>query len=117
MTPLVVELPIRTVSEANRREHWAARARRVKQQRSTVGLVLGAHLRLAGLNPPCVVTPTRIAPRALDSDNAVGSLKAVRDGVSDALGVDDRDCRVTWFYDQRRGSKGQYGVAIEVRAA
>lgn len=117
MTPLVVEIPIRLVSEANRREHWAAKAKRVKHQRTMVGLVMAAHLAASRIVPPCVVTLTRIAPRQLDSDNAVSSLKATRDGLSDALGIDDRDARVAWLYGQRRGKARQYAVVIEVRPA
>jgi hypothetical protein len=56
----------------------------------------------------------RIAPRALDDDNLRGALKAARDGVSDAMGVNDRDPRVTWLYGQRRGSTGQYAVEVSV---
>lgn len=43
-----------------------------------------------------------------------------RDGVADALGVDDRDPRVEWVYGQRRGSAKDatlalgYGVSIEI---
>lgn len=59
-----------------------------------------------------VVLLTRVAPRELDSDNLQGALKHVRDGVADALGVDDRDERVTWApCDQR---KGKAGVVIEI---
>jgi hypothetical protein len=34
--------------------------------------------------------------------------------VADALGIDDRDPRVTWRYDQRRGKRGQYAVEITI---
>lgn len=44
-----------------------------------------------------------------------GVLKAVRDGIADALQVDDRDPRVTWRYDQQRGA--EYGVMVEMEAA
>lgn len=63
---------------------------------------------------PVVVTLTRIAPRDFDSDNLAMSFKAARDGIADALGVDDGSARVTWRYAQRRGLKGQYAVVIEI---
>ena len=43
------------------------------------------------------------------------SLKAVRDGVADALGLaSDRDPRVAWVVDQERGEPRQYAVRVEV---
>lgn len=119
---LVVTLPLRTVSEANTRCHWAVRANRAKTQRLCAALsvrryvqaearrICGDPLRIRVLLP-VVVTLTRRSPRALDDDNLRSALKAVRDGVADALGVDDRDPRVTWEYDQVRGS---YGVDVRI---
>lgn len=59
-----------------------------------------------------VVTITRLSARELDSDNLESSQKAVRDGVADALGIDDRDPRVTWLYAQEK-AKG-YAVRITI---
>lgn len=117
-----VTLPLKVVNESNQRGHWAAKARRTKDARNTVGVVLRAHLAAAGrgLRAPYVVTLTRIAPRNLDTDGVVSALKATRDGVADALGIDDGDERVEWRYGQRRGKPGDvtivrgYGVCIEV---
>lgn len=108
---MVITLPIKTVSEANRREHWAKKAARVKAHRKAAWLLTPAHAL------PCIVRLTRIAPRALDEgDNLPASLKAVRDGIADRLGVDDRDDRVTWVYYQRRGRPGEYAVEVELEA-
>jgi hypothetical protein len=108
-----IKLPIRTVSEANARGHWAAKAKRVRSHRVTVGLALRG--RVASLRLPAVVVLTRVAPSSgLDGDNLLGSLKACRDGVADALGVDDRDPRVRWEYRQERGP---YAVVVRVMAA
>lgn len=107
-------LPIRTVSETNQREHWSRRHKRRRAQRLTVALTmtpLVVGLRgFVGLN----VMLTRIAPRELDDDNLRGALKAVRDGVADALGIDDGDRRVTWLYGQGRGTPRAYGVEVQV---
>lgn len=108
----MVTLPLRTVSEANARGHWSRRAKRAKGQRHVAGLALRSQL--AGAPLPVVVTLTRIAPRMLDDDNLRGALKAVRDGVADALGLDDRDVRATWVYVQERRGVGQYAVEIQV---
>lgn len=106
-----VTYPCRTVSEANQREHWAPKAARAKAHRCAALLVTRTRL-LCPL--PIVVTLTRIAPRALDDDNLRGALKATRDGVADAFGVDDRDPRVEWRYEQRRGPARTFQVEVAV---
>lgn len=113
-----ITLPLRTVSEANRREHWATRARRAKGQRTVTRLEVARKLgygRTPAIDFPVAATLTRIAPRALDDDNLRGALKAVRDGVADALGVDDRDPRVEWCYGQRKG-KPAVEINLEARS-
>lgn len=100
-----ITLPIVTVSEANRRDHWRVKARRVKAQRRAAWELCPR----VGL--PCLVTLIRVSPRELDDDNLRGALKAIRDGVADRLGVDDRDPRVEWAYGQRKGSQS---VVVEL---
>lgn len=117
----VVTLPLKTVSEANSRSHYMAKAKRVRAQRGAskwacgptlseyrVGLAKGYISRVA-------VLLERIAPSSgLDDDNLRSSLKAVRDGVADALEIDDRDQRVQWTYGQERGKPREYAVRITV---
>ena len=112
---LTVYLPLRTVSTLNTREHWSKRARRAAEHRALARMALPAYLRAARLELPMQVTLIRVAPRALDpGDNLPASMKGVRDGVADALGVDDRTPLVTWVYRQRRGKPREYGVEIVV---
>ena len=110
-----IELPIRTWSEPNVRAHWAKRARRAREQRRVARAY--ARAALAAHGPTCApltVTLTRLAARKLDSDNLAAALKAVRDGVADALGMDDGDERLTWRYAQEKLPRGQYTVRVEV---
>lgn len=97
----------------NSREHWAAKHRRAKKERSTVYL----KLRAKGSPPalPATVVMWRAAPRLLDSDNAVSAMKSVRDGVADWLGIDDRDDRVTWRVEQRKSTDFP-GTSIHIEA-
>jgi hypothetical protein len=121
VTPIVISLPLRLESVANLREHWTARHRRAKQHRFIAKCAVRVHV-----NQPWAdrldVLLVRIAPRALDShDNLRISCKGVVDGVADALGVDDRDPRVTWRYEQEKPPKGakkaeRHGLRIELRA-
>lgn len=102
-----VEVPIKTVSELNRREHWAARARRVKAQRSAVTLAL----RCSRVQPADELLPAtrlrvllvRVGARRLDGDNLQGALKAVRDAVAEWIGVDDGSQVYEWVYAQETG--------------
>jgi hypothetical protein len=115
-------IPIRTWSEANQRVHWAKRARRARSQREAARLLVQAALvPLPPWNPlragdrKFTIWLTRIAPRELDSDNLAGALKAVRDGVADALGMDDGDPRLEWHYAQRKGKPAEYAVLVEIQ--
>lgn len=103
-----IVLPLRVESEPNTRGHWRGKAARVKAQRAAM-IALPSSLPI-----PCIVTMTRIAPRALDDDNLQGAFKAVRDGIADRLGIDDRDPRVRWLYSQERGRPREYAVRIQV---
>ncbi len=110
---MIVNLPIRTLSEMNMRQCWQAKARRVRQQRDLTRLVLTAALLQTHREAPCEVHMTRCAPSGgLDDDNLRSALKAVRDGVADALGVDDRNPAVSWKYEQRRSKT--WGVEIRI---
>ena len=112
-----VELPIRIFSEANISRHWAARAKRAKQQRGATEVLIRSELNK--LNCPAdvheiVVTLTRVAPRKFDNDNLLRGFKAVRDGVADALGIDDGNKRVMWFYRQRCGRPKEYKALVQL---
>lgn len=93
-------------SEANRsrNEHWSKTRARVNSKRDRAGVAAWYAVERLSQEFPLAVIITRVAPRALDSDNVHMSAKSVRDGIADALGVDDRDPRVTWTCDQERGA-------------
>jgi hypothetical protein len=109
---VVITLPVRTISLLNEREHWSKRAARAAEHRALAHMLVKP--RAARLELPVRVMLTRVAPCALDDDNLRGALKATRDGVADALGVDDRTPLVTWVYHQRRGCVREYAVVIEI---
>lgn len=106
---------LRLVSLANQREHWRVRSKRAKQHRTTAGWRVAAVLRSeAMIRYPLTVIITRIAPRVLDDDNLAGACKSVRDGIADALGIDDRDPRVKWAVAQRKGKPREYGAEVSL---
>jgi hypothetical protein len=110
--PIEVQtLPLRLESKANAHVHWRRLAQKAAVQRFAAKKCLTFGLEPGGCR---VVRLVRISPRELDSDNLAVSLKAVRDGVADALGVDDRDPRVVWLPDWERGEPRQHAVRVEV---
>lgn len=119
---MTLTIPLHTISESNARQHWAKRAKRVKAQRATTCMALRAHPAIEKqrwamrCTDGLMVTLTRIAPRTLDTDNAAGAMKAVRDGVADALGIKDNDARCRWSYKQRKGKPKEYAVEICIGA-
>ncbi len=103
-------VPIRTHS-ANAREHWTAKARRVKAERQATALVAGSMLR--GVVGVVSVTFTRLGPRLMDCDNLAGSAKHVRDEVAKLLNVSDAPSGgVAWRYAQCKAK--EYGVEVVV---
>jgi hypothetical protein len=112
---LKLELPIRTVSEANSREHWRAKnARKTAQQTEVRAEWLKAiRKRNVYLQTPYAVRLTRLGPRKLDDDNLRSAFKGIRDEVARLLGVDDGSDLIRFEYGQEKVSRW-FGVRIEV---
>lgn len=120
---IYVTLSIKLVSVANLREHWAKKAKRNATHRNALRLAFNpyAHEFWTTANGkakdlrPIVITITRIAPRALDTDNLASSAKAARDGIADALTVSDNHPNIEWRYAQEKGRPREYAVRVEIR--
>lgn len=109
---LTVRIPLRTINPLNKREHWSARARRVRNERIETAVALHPFCQ----GPlPVVVNLTREAVRPMDTDGLAASFKGVRDEVAKWLGVDDADPQVEWRYAQRK-AKG-FAVVVEIQPA
>ena len=120
---LTVTIPVEVVPAANRREHWAAKARRVKAEADAAkAAVFTSRLSVVGpqafihehARDPAFrvrVTLTRLGGRRWDDDNNVSGLKAVRDAVSKWwLLSDDGADWIEWRYAQLPG--GPVGVEV-----
>jgi len=109
------DAPLRLSNAANKRGHWALHSKASKQQRDlartkTLDLEsIGELVRLGELDRLAVAI-TRFAPKRMDSDGVIASAKHIRDGVAEALGIDDGDGRVTYLPVQQR--KGKYAVTV-----
>lgn len=113
-------LEMKIPSGANTREHHMVKARRVKRQRrsacwATLEAMEGLHVKDKALS----ITMIRQSPRPLDFDNLAFSLKAIRDGIADGLGLDDDRERLglIWTVGQTKGSPQGVQVKIEVGEA
>lgn len=82
----------------NKRAHWAVKARETKKHRHNAHWAMKVVLNEPPFFPrrdgpvqlTWMVHPKTSGP-APDKDNCVSALKAYQDGISDALGVNDRD--------------------------
>lgn len=113
-------IPIKTTNPlngqtGNSRLAAIIRTRARERQRTVTRLLAGTMLR--DFPSPWDVLLTRIAPSSgVDDDALPATMKSIRDGLADALGVpDDRDPRFTWRYAQRRGKPKEYAVEVEIR--
>ena len=109
-----ITIPIKIVSIANMRLHWAAKARLTKLQR--LAALKAMIENAAPPQTPMTILLTRVAPRKLDSDNLSSGFKAVRDGIADWLQIDDGHPGIDWQYKQRTGKPKEYFVEVEVIA-
>lgn len=121
---LTFTAPIHIIPETNQRDHWGAKARRVKAQRAVAAMLTRLALRKVTpqiLMCPATVTLTRIIGyrgRPLDGhDNRRAAFKAVVDGIAEALQVNDGDeALVRWEYaPEEKGSDWAIRIRIEKR--
>jgi hypothetical protein len=131
---IVWTLPLKTVSESNKAEHWTKSSKRHRQQQFFVrqlfkGLVDSIKL-------PAMVIMIRIGPRSLDKEeNLPMAFKWIKDEIGACLfpekvvivrkkkknggfaiitnkGFADSDPRITWKYGQEKGKI--QGIRIEI---
>jgi len=114
---VTIDLPIRTVSEANCFEPWRVKYGRHKEQKRIVILALKP-LR-DKIKMPCKIMLTRFAPDELDKfDNLPMSFKYIVDAVCEVItgeqraGKADSDKRISIACDQIKSNA--YGIRIEV---
>lgn len=108
----MITVHIKTKSTLNLREHYAAKAKRIKGERDAVRDTLRPWLPDPLL--PRAVLLTRHGSRLLDDDNVRGALKGVRDEVAAWLGIDDADPRVQWCYAQQKCKRVDERVTIDL---
>ncbi len=90
------------------------RSSKAKVEHKTASLRTANAIFPKGVRFPVVVRLTRVGKKLLDDDNLAAAFKYIRDGVAEALGVDDGDKRkVTWEYADE--ASASYAVKVEIR--
>jgi hypothetical protein len=128
--PIVWTIPIRTVSEANTKEHWTVSSRRHQQQQWFIRRQFLVDERKVML--PCTVKLVRLGGRFLDKDdNLPMSFKWIRDEIAECIfpeknvqyvdkkgkirslkGRLDDSPLIKWEYDQEKSNR--MGIRIEI---
>lgn len=114
---LIIDLPLKTVSEANSFEPWQVKHARHKAQQRLVAVALNPLKEKVKL--PCKIMLTRFAPDELDTfDNLPMSFKYIVDAVCAIItgeyraGKADSDKRISLACDQVKSNA--YGIRIEI---
>jgi len=111
---LTFDAPIKVISEANCRDHWAVKSRRRKAQQQEMDVMLLNALQGRKVELPCSVRLTRVGPKVLDGDNLQSAFKATRDAIARRLGVDDGDSRIRFEYEQQPVGRREYNILVEI---
>lgn len=123
MSELAVTLPLRTTNPLNGGMAFSkvaviARSRDRAAHRGCARVLVLAKMRELRLSPlelvPCVVKLTRVSAGKMDDDGLAASCKGIRDGIADALQVDDGGPFVRFVYEQRKGPKKRYAVEVQI---
>lgn len=115
MKQIDFQAAIKTVSEANSRDHWAVKMRRKEGQQEAMMVALLNNLHGKKIEFPCAVKLTRVGPNKLDGDNLQSAFKGIRDVIARKLGVDDGDEKVQWEYAQMPVRIREYAVKVSIR--
>jgi hypothetical protein len=102
-TSFKLKIKISGLNKSARYQHWGKLAGLAKTQRtlaavSTSNQIVSGKISSGG---KYIVNLIRSGKRKLDDDNLVGSLKHIRDGIADALGVNDGSNNIKFRYDQK----------------
>jgi hypothetical protein len=115
ITELEFDLPIKTVSELNSRDHWRVRSARRQAQQHDTAVIFKNALMGRKIQLPCIVKLIRIGPKRLDSgDNLSSAFKGIRDQIARIIGIDDGDPRITFQYDQVAIGEHSYNVKVRI---
>lgn len=110
---------LKRVTNVSQGRNFRAQAGKREQQRvyKSRGEFIADELALRGLydeHGPLVVVLVRVAPQAMDGDNLEAAFKRVRDGIAEAIGINDRDGAVEYVVDQQRGEPREKAIRCRI---
>lgn len=103
---MIVEIPMKLVSEANVSEHWSKAHNRHRGQRNLV--ILSLYENKVPKKLPVHITMTRVGGKKMDEDNLITAFKYVKDAVAEyfipgkAPGRADDSSELKWSYAQEK---------------
>lgn len=129
LNKVIWELPLRTVSESNKSEHWTISSKRHRQQQWFIRILYGKEG--SKIKLPCICTMIRLSSRLLDEeDNLRMAFKWIKDEIGACLlpdkvfsykkksgatatnkGHADSSPLITWKYGQEKSKL--IGIRIE----
>ena len=108
---MLIEIPVKTVSTLNTREHFRVAAKRKALHRSIVKRYMD---NVPRPTLPVIVCLTRYSAGTLDAHvNLPSAFKHVVDGLAVWLGIEDADHRVRWTYEQEKCKRGLTWITVE----
>jgi hypothetical protein len=107
------EFQIKTVSEANQREHWAVKSKRKKGQQHDFSVLWRNQKRKVRL--PATIIFTRYSCKILDTDNLAGAFKHIQDQLAREIGIDDGSSQVKWRYEQQLIKTRDHYFTVEIQ--
>lgn len=120
---IVFTLPVLTTnplngSRGNSRIAHVIRARERAKHVEAARLFTRATMMRMRVSPvdlvPCVVRLARLSAGKMDDDGLAASQKGVRDGIAQALGVDDGSAAIRFEYSQVKVKPRVYGVHVTI---
>ena len=107
MVTIIFNLNIQGLNKSNRYSHWGKQAAAKKKQRALSCVKVANEMALGNLQKcsSYEVTFLRSGVRLLDDDNFIGGCKHIRDGIADALGIDDGSNKLRFIYLQTKGQR------------
>ena len=125
---MIITLPwpnLKLTPNAKRRKHWRSYQPAIKSDRAAgaictcLALPLRAKKAIAATEGKIAMVVTFYPPdaRRRDDDGMISAFKHLRDGIADALGIDDGDPRITWVVEQAKftgAHRGGYSCAVRI---
>lgn len=114
---MIIEIPTKIVSEANKRDHWAQAHQRHKTQRNKT--IWELYAKGVPKKLPVKITLMKVGGRKMDDDNLIGAFKYIRDAAAEYFipgklpGRADDSSQISWEYSWVPQGKAKVCISFE----